>query len=888
MKKDKIIDDKKVKKKKPPKKEAALVLEKDITLRTEKAVAESGALTGFPIILVAALSCIFMLTSFFELEVSVPALAIYILATSLIFCLAGTLTKKSKLLRLLFVFSNFALVALFWKYISNGFLLTVDAYLKVTESDTSYIAKEISDISKYDYYLYTTVFLMFLSALLISGMVLARYFNFNFIIFMLITFPFFEIGMYWGLVPDYLSFFGIVVCWITVFTMHLINHIGNAREARNTFILRKRSKVFYLSSEKFKVYASSVIGRTALAVSLCLFLLIGLFTQIFGYERSNSMNELRDKIKISVENFSFESFLDNLDNVRGGFDVFSGSSFCGINEGELGGSSKVKFKDSTALVVKTQGFKGVMYLKGYVAGEYTGNSWDQLSEETYKNSENYSQLMADGIMPQDLVRQNAYNSVGVRSLISMRAVMTDGGILSDPNSTADIQIKEANPKYLYSPYLSYYTHDLELSPFYDSYMKNSEKNYSINYYAIDNINDIYNKIFNAMDSYNYDNEDYDTQSNIAYNNFVQENYLNYDMDDVRSAYNEITRSNPHIASPEGPYSPQTDYTQKIDAIKSYFADNFKYTLSPGKTPKNKDFVKYFLEDQKEGYCTYFASAGVLLLRSFGLPARYVEGYVLDDGQLSAGNASNGTFTVDVKDRSAHAWAEVYVPDFGWIPVEFTPGYSDGYNPNISNGNRTAKTTKATSKTYPSVTTPPVTTTKPNVTTPSQHPSTSEVKGSTGTKAPDNTRHINRKLFTYVFSGTVLIIFVAVIIIKRKVSLRRIDRGINSDDPNISVVSLYKLTLRYLALLKITSKGNKTDLESVSEFEALFKEKAFEEHYDSFEKLTEIALKGDMSDYTVTDEELEFARKTKDDISSAVRSRLNVFGVLSAKYIDNVF
>jgi len=80
-----------------------------------------------------------------------------------------------------------------------------------------------------------------------------------------------------------------------------------------------------------------------------------------------------------------------------------------------------------------------------------------------------------------------------------------------------------------------------------------------------------------------------------------------------------------------------------------------------------DFVTHFLTEGR-GYCVHFATAGALLLRMQGIPARYVSGYVADlDGQ---GRAT-------VLDRDAHAWVEIYLDGYGWYPVEMTPGYSGG-------------------------------------------------------------------------------------------------------------------------------------------------------------------------------------------------------------------
>ena len=110
----------------------------------------------------------------------------------------------------------------------------------------------------------------------------------------------------------------------------------------------------------------------------------------------------------------------------------------------------------------------------------------------------------------------------------------------------------------------------------------------------------------------------------------------------------------------------TDY-DRIRALQEYLIQ-FPYTLTPGHVPRDRDFVDYFLFDGQEGYCVYYASAMVVMTRAIGLPARYVEGFLLP----AARDAETGRF--NVTNRNAHAWAEVYLEGFGWLIVETTSPY----------------------------------------------------------------------------------------------------------------------------------------------------------------------------------------------------------------------
>lgn len=108
----------------------------------------------------------------------------------------------------------------------------------------------------------------------------------------------------------------------------------------------------------------------------------------------------------------------------------------------------------------------------------------------------------------------------------------------------------------------------------------------------------------------------------------------------------------------------TPYAQAL-ALEAYLR-SFPYDLEVAKPPEGRDVVDYFLFELQRGYCDYFASAMVVMARSVGIPARLAVGYAMGSYDFQ-----RGAYVVTEKD--AHAWPELYFPDYGWIPFEPTSG-----------------------------------------------------------------------------------------------------------------------------------------------------------------------------------------------------------------------
>ncbi len=120
---------------------------------------------------------------------------------------------------------------------------------------------------------------------------------------------------------------------------------------------------------------------------------------------------------------------------------------------------------------------------------------------------------------------------------------------------------------------------------------------------------------------------------------------------------ELARQVVEDAGAENPYDAAM-------AIQRYLR-TLRYDESRPAPPEGRDWVDYFLFESRAGYCDDFATAMVAMLRTQGIPARWVQGY-------AGGTADPDSGDYVVRESVAHSWVEVYFPGYGWQRFEPTP------------------------------------------------------------------------------------------------------------------------------------------------------------------------------------------------------------------------
>lgn len=128
--------------------------------------------------------------------------------------------------------------------------------------------------------------------------------------------------------------------------------------------------------------------------------------------------------------------------------------------------------------------------------------------------------------------------------------------------------------------------------------------------------------------------------------------------------NQHPRSKQLALDLRGASNDDADYVQ---TVLNYFNEQpFYYTLRP--PVLSGDTVDQFLFESREGFCEHYAASFTVLMRAAGIPARIVTGY-------QGGEINPVDDVMVIRQRDAHAWAEVWLPSEGWLRVDPTAAVS---------------------------------------------------------------------------------------------------------------------------------------------------------------------------------------------------------------------
>ena len=124
---------------------------------------------------------------------------------------------------------------------------------------------------------------------------------------------------------------------------------------------------------------------------------------------------------------------------------------------------------------------------------------------------------------------------------------------------------------------------------------------------------------------------------------------------------------------------ETTYDKAL-AITSWLRRNIEYSRETLPPPPDVERIDWFLFDYKVGFCNWYASAEVIMLRSIGIPARLAVGFARGNYEQEKGNDEQEEGYYEVRGEDAHAWPEIYFPGYGWVEFEPTVNQPDLIRP----------------------------------------------------------------------------------------------------------------------------------------------------------------------------------------------------------------
>lgn len=417
------------------------------------------------------------------------------------------------------------------------------------------------------------------------------------------------------------------------------------------------------------------------------FALMGVVSPV-SYNRDDAINKLNKTVDKKIEE------IKKLNWLKG--DLFSnGKASGGIADGRLGQTDTLKYTGESAMKVTVPKNSNGFYLRGFVGGKYDSDKWERITDDGERYYKSKLSLSGNWISyTYDLLRSEAAVNEEFEKAYGKKL-----------KSKMIIELTGAAKEYFYSPYfanLSNNITDLDLRVT-DKIEGSTEIVFTD--YIVDKDYYFYDYLISADLIDNVVSE-----HQFVYEYFVNEYYCNgwekQVSDDIVDEFKAET-GRAGFSKYNG-----TNLKICINQVKDYLADNMEYTLSPGKLKEGQDFLDEFIFVNKKGYCSYFASAATIMFRAQGIPARYVEGYIITDEDYKKNVVKSEKISqvinlqgeeepvdyvqLNIKDYRAHAWTEIYVSGFGWIPIEVTTGYTnmlEGEHPTTSPQEQTTTKTQ---------------------------------------------------------------------------------------------------------------------------------------------------------------------------------------------------
>lgn len=617
------------------------------------------------------------LISAFHLEISdvILALVCGAMALTMAFMYASQISKM--IVYLLILVGTVCMVARYYWIINSGIsaihnicLKRIDAVFDLPQM------REYTEFYTNQYISMTVAFcVLALALMIILNIFISEYMNL--IGVFLVTFPIAQFGMYFSFEADKFPMLCVMGSWLLVAGVRYTNsYNGVTRKLKSISSVKKHWHHYGFVTD------SRNVSRIALILLIFILALSGLLLTVVPQDNfafSTKADSWKNQTNQTVKNYLSYG-------MAALFSVQSDKN----RPGEIANSSSIYFDGQTDLKVRLVNYgEDRMYLRNYVGVRYVPHSYlwsDRLLQKQEESESEKAYNRTGRILEFDY----QHNQEVTKSRHRIEVEIVDKGLLQEANT-------------LFVPYYSL----LEDKPEY-RFVNDGRVDYqgstgeqpvqSFTFYTQDmpktesRIQGIYYSEGKELDGAS----EFTVEEMQYYNNAVS-NYMDVP-EENKETLAQFCQQNQLSAG-------DSEVVQKVVEI---LTQDYDYTLKPGKVPAGQDYVNYFLGSSKKGYCVHFASSATLLFRYLGIPARYVEGYVVDaqdfdsavelKGEdasqwLSGEQGENGVVEeFSITDANGHAWVEIYEYGLGWVPVEVTQAASidedGGFFANLFGGTST--------------------------------------------------------------------------------------------------------------------------------------------------------------------------------------------------------
>ena len=318
-----------------------------------------------------------------------------------------------------------------------------------------------------------------------------------------------------------------------------------------------------------------------------------------------------------------------------------------------------------------------LYLKGYTGGDYLGGYWaeaddrqifqDYMSEKISNNDYTYY------VYDEDLLVGSTYLNDATGMVESMTLFDTYDNMYYTTNRkifqtepSISINIVHRNMSYnnLMRPYYSKRTNTT-----------NYRFGYHFNFFEEDSM-----QINTLKDTIDYTSDFSYSSPEYTYASFTLLESIYKDL--IPKYYTDVPRDRLVRLSALVDNNPLTDLDEISSFIIYTINSNTEYSLTPGAASANIDIAEDFLFNRQKGYCVHYATVAALMYRLYGIPARYASGFVVYPDEfeettiIEEYDDSVDCYDAVVTDYGAHAWVELFIEGYGWVPVDVTPN-TDG-------------------------------------------------------------------------------------------------------------------------------------------------------------------------------------------------------------------